>query len=621
MKKETLNDTLAGIPQNATDQNAQLNLWEEQSADAVQQEASPYPPGFYNEREGEAAGLWHVEWNKDGGPVKTRIGPCLDVLGKTRDTNGKEWGLFLAWFDDDGTLHTWAMPISMLQSDSSAEYRKHLASEGWSCAPNQRARRKLADFLAGVRRENRILCVPRTGWHDGAYVFPDETIQKKSILNLCPQDKIVLQTDMPHNPFAQQGSLEAWREGVGRLAQGNSRLVLAVSASLGAAILRVCGLESGGFHFMGASSTGKTTTLLAAASAWGPGIRENGFIRSWRATDNGLEGEAALHSDALLCLDEIKQASARTVDEAAYMLANGTGKSRARKDGTARKTLNWRCLVLSTGEESLADRIREAGGRINAGQQVRLLDIPADAGKGMGLFEDLHGYAEPGALADAVQRAAATNYGTAARAFIRKVQECGLNKVREDWEKFRDEALGKLVGKAADGQVRRAGERFLLCAFAGEAASAEKMGILPWKEGEAMRGVQTCFRAWIAQRGGKGAAEDLAIVQQVRLFLEQHGNSRFQDFDSPDEKCQNRAGFRKQHGDTMRFYVLPEVFRTEVVKGYTSTRAGKVLFEAGMLEKPEDPIRYPQKVVLPGMGRTRCYILTFPDTPDTEKDN
>ena len=38
--------------------------------------------------------------------------------------------------------------------------------------------------------------------------------------------------------------------------------------------------RSGGFHFRGGSSIGKTTTLQIAASVWG----NRDFIRSWRAT-------------------------------------------------------------------------------------------------------------------------------------------------------------------------------------------------------------------------------------------------------------------------------------------------------------------------------------------------
>jgi uncharacterized protein (DUF927 family) len=49
------------------------------------------------------------------------------------------------------------------------------------------------------------------------------------------------------------------------------------------------GEDSGGFHLRGASSSGKTTALNAAASVWGD---PDNYTRLWRSTVNGLEGLA-----------------------------------------------------------------------------------------------------------------------------------------------------------------------------------------------------------------------------------------------------------------------------------------------------------------------------------------
>lgn len=623
-----------GIPVKTLDQMVRARQawqrYEEEEAgrqDDPEVEGEGLPKDFHLHQ----SGLWHYhvqtpeEAAKTGitmqdPPARTFIGPPLLVVAGVRDLQSDNWSKLLQWHDRKGVKHQWVLPDKLLHAKDPAVWIAPLASGGWSGATNKAAKELLKLYLISCRPPDNTVCVSRTGWHRGAYVFPnDETLYPADSEET---ERFVLQTNRPcNNPFAQKGSLEAWQATIGKWAQGNSRLVLALSAALAATLLEVCGLESGGFHLVGTSSEGKTTVLFAAASVWGPGNREGGYIRSWRATDNGLEGTAALHSDALLCLDEIGQAPARVIEEAAYMLANGTGKGRARQDGTAREAQNWRCLILSTGEESLVDCIRAGGGRVKAGQQVRLLDIPATADMSKpdwGIVENLHGHEDTKGFIHAVEDAAKEAYGTAAQAFIRKVQEHGLTELAQFWRRYREATLERLTGKNASGQVKRAGERFLLCAFAGEKAT--EWGILPWKKGEAMKGVQTCFRAWIAQRGGKGAAEDLAIVQQVRLFLEQHGSSRFQDFDSPDEKCLNRAGFKEKHGDTLRFFVLPEVFKRELVPGYDHKRAGKVLYEAGILEKPEDPQAQMQRMTLPGMGRQRCYVLSLPQA-DREKED
>ena len=71
---------------------------------------------------------------------------------------------------------------------------------------------------------------------------------------------------------------------------------------------------------------------------------------------------------------------------AAYMLVNGVGKARARRDGLARPAAAWRLLFLTSGEVRLGDHMREVGKRTRAGQEIRLADLPADAGAGHGLF-------------------------------------------------------------------------------------------------------------------------------------------------------------------------------------------------------------------------------------------
>ena len=63
-------------------------------------------------------------------------------------------------------------------------------------------------------------------------------------------------------------------------------------------------------------------------------------------------------------------------------------------------------------------------------------------------------------------------------------------------------------------------------AAAGELA--REFGIVPWKEGEALEAATRCFNDWFDNRGGKEAGEVHAAISQVRLFIEQHGDARFE---------------------------------------------------------------------------------------------
>lgn len=600
-------------------------------------ESEKLPAGFELRAKGALPGLWHRELKEDGDPVETWIGPPLHVLGATRDENGSAWGLLLEWRDPDDTPHTWAMPKSMLVGKDNSAWLGRLADEGWSGAPGSRARKLLALYLTTYSTKRRARCVPCTGWHRSAFVLPDTVIGSHPAQNmsdvvghvghshknneLCTSDKqntcrtlsdgleerIVLQVQTAHNPFQTGGTPDGWRDSIGTWAKGNSRVMLALCASLAAPLLEVCGQESGGFNWVGGSSTGKTTALVAAGSVWGKGCSSGGYVRNWRATSNGLEGLAALHSDAALCLDEIGQAPGRTVMEASYMLANGMGKARAHQDGSARAARSWRCMVLSTGEKGLAEKIAEEGGRVQAGQAVRLIDIPADAGAGMGLFEETHGHNEPQAFAEALKQAAAIHYGHAARAFIGHIQRC-RHTVESDLSRFLTDGIALLCPDDASGQVRRVARRFLLCAAAGEMAA--EWNVLPWEKGDALNAVKSCFAAWLAMRGGTGPAEDAALLEKVMFFIEQHGTSRFQDVDNPAATCINRVGFRRKVEGGTEFLVLPESFKAEVCKGHNVRRAAEVLLEKGLL-LPGDGRNLMKKpsVDLPGYGRKRCYTI------------
>lgn len=547
------------------------------------------PSGFSLRSGGPLPGLWHTELKEDSDPVETWVGASLHVLGLTRDETSNAWGLLLEWYDQDGIRHTWAMPLSLLQGRDPSALLSRLADGGWRGSAGNKAKQLLTLYLASYNTDRRVRCVHCTGWHHNAFVFPDEVItnaaghagragqsngdnvsmpssNEAGLLDMLDNEQIVLQVQTPHNPFRMAGTLGGWQASIGAWSRGNSRLMLAVCASLAAPLLEITNLDSGGFNWMGQSSTGKTTVLVAAGSVWGKGASSGGYVGSWRATPNGLEGIAAQHSDAALCLDEIGQAPGRTIMEASYMLANGMGKTRANQDGSARAAKSWRCMVLSTGEKGLAEKIAEEGGRVQAGQLVRLIDVPANAGAGMGIFENLHGHGSPRAFADIIKQAAATHYGHAARAFIGKIQED-----REGIKNALHVALGNagklLCPDGASGQVERVARRFALCAAAGEMSA--DWGLLSWGKGEALKAVKVCFDAWLSLRGGAGAAEDAAMLEQVTLFIEQHGASRFQDIDNPTATCINRVGFRRKTDTVTEFYILPESFKAEVCKGHS----------------------------------------------------
>ncbi len=172
--------------------------------------------------------------------------------------------------------------------------------------------------------------------------------------------------------YGTKGTLDEWFAEVAARTTGNTRLIFALSVAFSGPIFDLLEAEPIGVHYVGASSTGKSTATFAGGSVWGGGGR-NGFCQSWRSTGNSLEGTAKAHSGTCLCLEEINEVDSKEVGSIAYMLVNGHGKGRATKDGEARARAEWRMPILSSGETGIAAKIREGRGTVKQGQLVRSL--------------------------------------------------------------------------------------------------------------------------------------------------------------------------------------------------------------------------------------------------------
>ncbi len=525
----------------------------------------------------------------------------LQVAAVTRDASASEWGRLLVFADRDGQEHRWAMPMAML-AGSGEELRAELLRQGLEITSMAQRRSRLLDYIAQARPEAKARCVLRTGWHGGTFVLPAETFGEPDgepvIFQGATADGVALAT---------AGTLEEWRSEVAAPCAGNSRLVLALSAAFAGPCLGLLDTEGGGFHLKGSSSSGKSTALAVAGSVFGPPA----YVRTWRATDNALEAVASLYSDLLLPLDEIGQLDPRNAGAAAYLLANGQGKSRSHRDGSARAAARFRLLFLSAGEVGLGDLVTAAGHKTRAGHEVRVIDVPADVEGGRGIFERLPEGMDPGPFADSLKRAAAAHHGHALRAWLRALA-AGTTAATDALRARRDATAESLCAHTAAGQVRRVAQRFALAAAAGELATMH--GLTGWPQGEAERAARACFAAWIASRGTDGAAEPAAMLAQVRLFLAQHGEARFSPWRDADESHKprtiNRAGFRKGKDDEggLAYYIEREVFRSEVCSGFDPQQVARTLALHGALRQGSNG-EFTRSERLPDGRRARVYVV------------
>ncbi len=478
------------------------------------------------------------------------------------------------------------MPAALL-AGSGESIRAELLRLGWVPAPGagRKWRDWLFEYLIGSDPPERARCVSGIGWHGTAFVLPNETISAEAT-----DERVILQSaERLEHALHVAGTLEEWQAAVAAPALGNSRLILAISAALAGPLLAVTGDKGGGFHLRGASSSGKSTALSVAGSVWGGG-GPRGYIQSWRATDNALEALAAMHNGACLCLDELSQVESKAAGAAAYMLGNGVGKARAGREGQARKAHEWRLIFLSNGAMGLADKIRESGQRIAAGMEVRVIDLRADAGKGLGLFDDLHGAADAASFAQHLKAASAKVYGTAARAFLRQMV-ADLPGMRQGIAGLRQGFCTAAVPAGADGQVRRVTDRFALVAAAGEVASA--LGVTGWPQSAAAEAALRCFRDWLSERGGIGSSKVADAQARLRRAVEVDGHARFLPW-HPDSRTVvrlNALGYVRRGSeeqlDAPPIFFLHTSDMAELLAGLDRKSVLEGLAEAGVIARHE----------------------------------
>ncbi len=532
---------------------------------------------------GQRDGVYWVEKSDDkkGQDAIWWLSSPLHILGETRDADQSNWGRLLAWKDNDGHPHRWACPVEMLAASDTAEFRRELVRGGLTITVNGKARQKLVEYVLNHHPEatERLRCVSRIGWHDLRYVLPTSVHGQQD-------GEGVIYQGADSGDFASAGTLEDWRQHIAAMAAGNSRIVFAISVAFAGVLADMAGESGGGFHYVGTTSKGKTSTLLdPAASVWGSPDR---FAKKWRTTQNGLEALCLGRNDNLLILDELAQIAAADAGGAAYLIANGQAKARMTKEGGNRPAQTWRVMLLSAGEIDLAQHMAEAGKTARGGQMARLPAIPADAGAGMGTLEALHHHTSGQAFADAMKGSTRSYYGTAGQAFLEKLtateEQQDIRRDVKDGVATIIQHLGIPAGAAEE--IGRVAARFALVAFAGELAS--RYGVTGWQQGEAFQAVRRCFREWLAENNTGQAADDRALFAQVAAFMQAHSSTRFPDHDADQEtlaRHHQRAGFRyvDEQGD-MQFWVMSEPFKKELCKGFQTLAAVRAMVKAKWMQ-------------------------------------
>ena len=286
---------------------------------------------------------------------------------------------------------------------------------------NSETGKALVRYLADVEQLNydiipEVSSVGRLGWIEGYGFSPYE-------------EELVFDGEETYRTrfesIQEHGSRESWLDCVRAVRSGKTpgnvvaRIVLA--ASFASVLVGPCHCLPFFVHLWGGSETGKSLSLVLAASVWAnPEIGV--YIQTFNATEVGKELGAAFCNSLPLIIDELQlvKDNRKDFDRMIYQLSEGAGRARGRKQGGLQKTPTWRNCVITTGEFPIISS-NSGEGAIN-----RTIEVDCHDTK---LFD------EPKKTATSLY----ANYGFAGREFVEHLMEDGVielvQKLQEDFQR------------------------------------------------------------------------------------------------------------------------------------------------------------------------------------------
>ena len=202
-------------------------------------------------------------------------------------------------------------------------------------------------------------------------------------------------------------------------------------------------------------------------------------------------------------------------------------------------------------------------------------------------------------------------YGTMGRAWIEWLLE-NKSAVAVEYGRLSEQWQAMLPNDASS-QVKRVAGRFAILETALQLATH----LTGWETSENKTALLHEFNEWINEYG-LHSREEKQIIEQVNGWLLRNG-ARFLDFPfNPNQKEPNdTAGYRqladsKEQQDSDKYWVFPQVYIQDVIKGFNEKQANEILLGAGMLiQGKERGRKYLNRLpkTISGGKTIRCYVL------------
>lgn len=472
-------------------------------------------------------GVYLIKPDRDGTEKTIRVThQRLDVIAIGRTAKNQGYSSLLEWEDIDGNTHQEIISQADLEGEAK-DVRRMLADGGLRLKSKSGSIDYLIDYLRSCAPDRRFIIVDRLGWHknkDGKLFFAlkDKVIGQS-------QEEIIFNSTAPDEALPAlevSGTAEEWRDNVANLCNYSTRATLGVCMAFAAPMARLLDVPTFGIHLKGKTSRGKSTVACIASSVYG---KFSSYKKSWQGTQTGMEGLAYNYNDLLLPLDEISNIDPKDVSNVIYAIGNEVDKNRGAKNGLNRTTKTWREVVLSTGEETVTEMLRKANLKAQAGLEVRMPSINAQAtdDEEMGVNESFPAGYNAQSYKELLEGNCKKYHGAVFERWIEFLITLDPDNLREEYTRFRDSFIQEY---RPTNQNRRIANNFAFVAFAGELATGA--GLTGWEmEREtsghswAREAVGICFKSALDIIGNGLPIEDKKALEHIEtLLLENRSN-------------------------------------------------------------------------------------------------